>query len=103
MQLFFIVIGNLIAKKKLFGSLIVNRNFNCFKKKPIAQGLSIELLLNYQTRASGTFESVNKMSKGKREYKSSQAEQKVHQIKTFEGFPKLFVLLSQNNSQIKCS
>lgn len=45
MQLFFIVIGNLIAKKKLFGSLIVNRNFNCFKKKPIAQGLSINSYL----------------------------------------------------------
>lgn len=80
MQLFFIVIGNLIAKKNLFGSF-------CFKKKTTHCPRTFnQLLLNYQTRASGTFESVNKMSKGKKEYKSSQAEQKVHQIKTLRVF-----------------
>lgn len=84
--MFFIVIGNLIAKKKLFGSLIVNRNFNCFKKKNHCPRTFNQHLLNYQTRASGTFESVNKMSEGKKEYKSSQAEQKVHQIKTLRVF-----------------
>lgn len=64
------------------------------KKKPIAQGLSINsYLITKQARASGTFENVTKMSKGKNEYKSSkkpwsysQAEQKVHQIKTLRVF-----------------
>lgn len=65
MQLFFIVIGNLIAKKNLFGSLKIVTF--ALKKKTHCPRTFNQLLLNYQTRASGTFESVNKMSEGKKE------------------------------------
>lgn len=89
MQLFFIVIGNLIAKKKLFGSLIVNRNFNCFKKKPIAQGLSINSYLITKQEPQEHLKVLIKWAKEKESINLpsySQAEQKVHQIKTLRVF-----------------